>query len=56
MICRECKHAVIEKTKEGIAMGKMGYRLCAVADTPLNRAGYFTGGHICGWPKKAVKK
>lgn len=45
MICRECKSAIIGPSKEDKAMNKQGYRSCALATTPVERATYYTGGN-----------
>lgn len=54
MICRECKHAFIGKDKQDLAMSKLGYRSCAKARSPEERAKYVRGSQVCLW-KDRVK-
>lgn len=56
IVCRDCRHAVIEPSKGGYEMAHMRYRSCSVAPTPENGATYFSGAHVCAWPQLAKAK
>lgn len=55
-ICRDCKHAIIESSKSDFAMAKMGYRICALSRTEVERASYILGDHECKWPERRRDK
>ena len=52
MKCRDCKFAIIGKTKGDTEMAKMGYRICALSRTEVERASYIFGYHLCRWPER----
>jgi hypothetical protein len=62
MICRNCINAIIptssnEREKEGIAtMIKYGYRVCAVARTPEEKARYVKGDTLCVYKERFKRK
>lgn len=53
--CRDCKHFIIGPTKGDTEMGKMGYRICALSRTEVERASYILGDHECKWTERVKK-
>lgn len=54
-ICRVCSNAFIDKIS-GVEFKKLGYRSCAAATTPIERATYFRGDTPCRWPEQFLAK
>ena len=56
MICRNCLNATIDKLKSDYEMAKQGYRSCAAAITPVDKAKYYPGGAKCAYPDRFKPK
>jgi hypothetical protein len=51
-ICRNCKYAIVETSKNDLAMAKLGYKSCAKARTPEERGRYIKGDTECVYPER----